>query len=341
MQENSVKNRQKFIGESVVSDAPKVSVIIPAYNISEFASETLDSVFAQTFQDFEVVLINDGSPDTEKFEKVLEPYLEKIVYLKVENIGAGAARNVAIENARGEFLAFLDGDDVWKSEYLKSQLTFLEENRLDMVYCDALLFGDLASAEGKTYMQTSPSTGAVTFESVLDLHCNFITSGTIVRKNLVIEAGMFERERVRAHDFHLWLRMLKNGAKGAYQRKVLLKYRVHLASLSGNSIQRVEREIDVYDRVLKKIELSANEQQIVRNQIERLNAELEIERGKSFLLSKDYISAERSFSKANEYKKSVRLKAVIFLTRVAPQLLSKVYRFRRSDEIGFIPQNEV
>lgn len=339
MQEIPGEKLQKFIGAKVVVSAPRISVITPAYNISEFVVETLESVFAQTFQDFEIVLINDGSPDTEKFEKVLEPFLDRIVYLKVENIGAGAARNIAIENARGEFLAFLDGDDIWFPEFLASQIEFLEKKSLDMVYCDAEFFGDLAS-EGKTYMETTASNGEVTFESVLDLQCNVITSGTVARKKKVVEAGMFEWEKVRAHDFHLWLRMLKNGAKISYQRKVLLKYRVHLESLSGNSLQRVQREIDVYDRVLRKIELTESEKKIVQNQLERLKSELELERGKAFLLNKDYVSAEKSFSKANEYKKSFRLKLVVLLTRIAPQLLIKVYRFRRSDEIGFIPQNE-
>ena len=339
MQEDLIKNLQKFVGAKVVSNAPKVSVITPAYNISEFVAETLESVFAQTFQDFEIVLINDGSPDTEKFEKILEPFLDRIVYLKVENIGAGAARNLAIENARGEYLAFLDGDDVWFPEYLAQQISFLEENSLDMVYCDAEFFGDLASA-GKTYMQTTPSNGEVSFESVLDLRCNVITSGTLARKTTVVEAGMFEWEKARAHDFHLWRRMLQKDARADYQRKVLLKYRVHLDSLSGNSIQRVEREIDVFDRVLKKIKLSPNDKKIVQNQLERLNSELEIERGKAFLLNKDYVSAEKAFSKANEYKKSFRLKIIIALIKIAPQLLIKIYRFRRAGEIGFVPQNQ-
>lgn len=339
MQEHKVKILQKSIGAKVCKNAPKFSVITPAYNISEFVAETLESVFAQTFQDFELILINDGSPDTEKFEKTIEPFLEQIVYLKVENIGAGAARNVAIEHSRGEFIAFLDGDDVWFPEYLSEQMEFIEKKSLDLCYCDALLFGDLAAGE-KTYMETSPSDGEVSFESVLDLKCNFITSGTVARKKKVVEAGMFEWEKVRAHDFHLWLRMLKNGAKASYQRKVLLKYRVHLASLSGNSIQRVEREINVFERVEKKIELSESEKNIVQSQVERLKSELEIERGKAFLLQKDYISARKAFSKANEYRKSLRLTAIIRLIQFAPQILTKIYRFRRSDEIGFIPQNE-
>src|ERR1035437_5634749 len=78
-------------GESPVSETPTVSVIIPAYNTAAYIAETLDSVFSQTFTDFEVIVINDGSPDTDKLEKVIEPYLERIIYLKQENRGPSAA----------------------------------------------------------------------------------------------------------------------------------------------------------------------------------------------------------------------------------------------------------
>src|SRR5712671_2294711 len=88
--------------------APAVSVIIPAYNSAAYIAETLESVFAQTLADFEVIVINDGSPDTDQLEKVLEHYRERIVYLKQENRGPSAARNIGIRSSRGEFLAFLD-----------------------------------------------------------------------------------------------------------------------------------------------------------------------------------------------------------------------------------------
>src|SRR5512132_4544704 len=91
----------------------KVSIIIPAYNVASFIGETLDSVWAQSFTDYEVIVINDGSPDTEEMERVLAPYLDRIVYLKQENQGAGAARNAGLRAARGNYIAFLDGDDVW------------------------------------------------------------------------------------------------------------------------------------------------------------------------------------------------------------------------------------
>ncbi len=284
MNQTSEKNIR--IGKNIIA-APKVSVIIPAYNIAKYIAETLDSAFIQTFTNFEIIVINDGSPDTEEFENVLKPYLDKIVYLKQANIGAGAARNFGIETARGELIAFLDGDDIWFPEFLESQVKFLETNNYDLVYSDALLFGGSAY-DGRNFMQDAPSEDEANFESLLDVRCNVITSGTLVRKKAVIEAGMFESEKVRAHDFVLWLRIAKNGGRIGYQRKVLLKYRVRLDSLSGNSIQRIQREIDVYHRVMKLIKLTEAEKLIVQNQLTRLAAEMEIERGKSLFVAKRF-----------------------------------------------------
>lgn len=335
MLSNSAKNIQR--GKDV-RPSPKVSIIIPAYNIAKYFTETLNSVFIQTFSDYEIIIINDGSPDTNEFETLIAPYREKIIYLKQENIGAGAARNFGIENSRGELLAFLDGDDIWLPEFLESQVKFLEENNCDLIYSDALLFGGSAF-DGRNYMQDAPSDGEANFESILDLRCNVITSGTIARKAKVVEVGMFEWEKVRAHDFILWLKIAKAGGKIGYQKKVLLKYRVRIDSLSGNSVQRVQREIDVYDRVLKQIELNQTQKEIVEKQLTRLKAEMEIEKGKFFLLQKDFAAAQESFARGNAYRRSFRLRLIMFLLRVAPNLLLKFYKFQRKDEIAFIPSN--
>jgi glycosyltransferase involved in cell wall biosynthesis len=324
----------KLVGKRVKADAPKVSVIIPVYNVAEYIAETLDSALAQTFKDYEIIVINDGSPDTAEFEKVLEKYKDDIIYLKQENAGVGPARNVAIGHSRGELFAFLDGDDIWYQEFLESQVGFLEENKYDLVYADALLFGG-SVLDGRTFMQNAPSTGEVTFESLLDMRCNVVLSGSLARREAVLDAGMFEWKPVRAQDFNLWLRMAHKGARIGYQKKVLLKYRMRAGSLSGNEVQRVEREINAYQRICEMITFSASEQKIVDNQLKRLEAELELERGKTYLLQEDFVSARKAFEKANGYRQSNRLRLIISLIRIAPRLLLKIYRARRKEL--FIP----
>lgn len=324
----------KLTGTRVQAGAPQVSVIIPAYNIAEYIEEALDSVFAQTFTDYEIIVINDGSPDTVEFEKKLEKYLDRIIYLKHENVGVGPARNVAIEHSRGRLLAFLDGDDVWLPEFLASQVEFLETNGYDLVYADADLFGGSA-LDGRTFMQNAPSAGEANFESLLDMRCNIVLSGSVARREAVIDAGMFEPTDVRAQDFNLWLRMAHTGARVGYQTKVLLKYRIRPGSLSGDQVQRVEREINAYERIQAMIEFSESERKIVERQLKRLEAELEIERGKRFLLEEDFVAARRAFEKANDYRQSRKLDLIIRLIRISPRLLLKIYRSQRKD--FFVP----
>lgn len=332
-EENFFKKR---VGRNVFATSPKISVVIPAFNSSEYICDALDSVIAQKYREHEIIVVNDGSPDTELFERTIRTRLEDVVYIKQRNAGAGPARNLAIEHARGEFIAFLDSDDVWLPDFLASQYVFLNRNNYDMVYADAHLFG-MISAYRRTYMETAASNGEVNFESLLDLHCNVITSGTLVRKQSIIDAGMFETERVRAHDFHLWLRMSKNGAKIGYQKKPLLKYRVRLDSLSGDSITRAERDLDAYKRVSRSIPLSETEKEIVDRRITDLEADLAVEQGKLFLLNGEYREAAVAFRVANRHRKSLKLAVIAFLSRFAPHTLVKYYRANRASDIAFVP----
>ena len=332
--ETEKKYFNKRVGRNVFGRPPKVSVVIPAYNSAAYIAEALDSVFKQKFREYEVIVVNDGSPDTDQFEREIKMRLEDIIYIKQRNTGAGVARNTAIEHARGEIIAFLDSDDVWMPDFLASQLVFMERNAYDMVYCDAQLFG-MKSAYRKTFMETAPSEGEANFESILDLKCNVITSGTMARKSRLIKAGMFETERVRAHDFILWLRMAKTGAKIGYQRKQLLKYRVHLEGLSGDMISRAERELEAFHRVPELIDLSERELAIVDRRVAGLEANLSVEKGKALLLKGDYQNAADEFSSANRYRKSIKLAAIATMTRIAPKMLLKFYKANRSAEIDF------
>lgn len=333
------QNIVKRIGRNVTDAAPKISVVIPAYNAAAFIGETLYSVMEQTFRDFEIIVVNDGSPDTESLEKAIENYLEDVIYLKQPNAGAGVARNTAIEHARGQFIAFLDGDDIWFPDFLASQYKFLEDGGFDMVYCDAELFG-MSVANRKTFMASAPSAGESDFDSILDLRCNVITSGTLARKQAIERAGTFENERVQAEDFHLWLRMAKSGAKIGYQRKQLLKYRVRLDSLSGDSVSRIKRGIDVFERVGRTIEMTAEQRQIVNRRIRGFEADLAVEQGKAYLLGGHYWEAQNSFQQANRYRRSPKLTAISLLTRIAPKTLVKFYKTNRTAEIAFVPNAE-
>ncbi|HQZ96569.1 MAG TPA: glycosyltransferase family 2 protein [Pyrinomonadaceae bacterium] len=317
------------------SEIPKVSVVIPVYNAAGSIVETLESVFAQTDPRFEILIINDGSPDTEQLEQVIKPYLERITYIKQQNAGAAAARNAGIKKSRGEIIAFLDGDDVWSPEYLASQVEFLETGGFAMVYCDADLFGT-PSVAGKTFMEGSPSSGEVTVESLFDLRCNVITSGTIVKKSVVEAAGLFENERVLSEDFHLWVRIAHLGEPIGYQRKRLLKYRVSVDGLSGHAVNRVERAIDVFKRLDRDLDLSSEQRSILKRRIAGFESDLEMEKGKAFLIGGNFDLARRSFREANRHRRSLKLTAISVMLRLVPRLVLKIYKVNNADEIAFV-----
>ena len=102
--------------------APAISVITPAYNAAKYIGEALDSVLNQTYASHEVIVINDGSPDTNELERQIRKYPATIHYIKQENRGAAAARNAGLRCARGEYVAFLDADDRWLPNFLAEQL---------------------------------------------------------------------------------------------------------------------------------------------------------------------------------------------------------------------------
>lgn len=310
-------------GDGEATTPPLVSVIIPAYQIAPFVAETLDSVFAQSVTDFEVIVVNDGSPDTEELERALAPYQERICYIRQENAGAGAARNRGVREARGEFIAFLDGDDLWLADYLKMQLKFAREGGYDLVYADALLFGESPVA-GKTYMQTAPSEGAVTFVSLLRNDCNVITSGVVARRGALIDAGLFDESLRNAQDFEMWARMAKRGARLAYQRKVLLRYRCREGSLSGDEMNRLKREQRVYRHIEENYDLTAAEQAELKRVMELQEAAVALADGKIRLLGERFDEARVSFEQAHRVMGGWKLGAAVLMLRVAPRLLRRL-----------------
>jgi glycosyltransferase involved in cell wall biosynthesis len=319
---------ETLIGEvKTLGKEPAVSVVMPAYNVAPYIRETLDSVFAQTFTDFEVVIVNDGSPDTIELERALEPYMNRIRYIKQENRGAGAARNEAVRAARGEFVAFLDADDLWLPGYLEEQLAFLRERQCDLVCADALHFGDSPLA-GRTYMEAfmekAPPTGEVTFLGLVSAEQSLITSGVLARREPILQVGLFDETLRNSQDFDLWLRLLRHGARLAYQRRLLVHYRFHENSLSGDEINRNTRQLRVYDKIENSFDLAPDERTEVARALRGRRAILEFELGKLYLEQGDVERAREAFTKANNLQPSWKTRLAVLLARRAPRLLKRL-----------------
>ncbi|MBX6386338.1 MAG: glycosyltransferase family 2 protein [Microbispora sp.] len=306
---------------------PKVSVIIPVHNTSGYIGQTLDSIFAQTYPDFEVILINDGSTDTPELIAALEPYQGRIVYLEQENRGPAAARNAGIRVARGEYVAFLDSDDLWEPDYLAEQMSILEKDpRIDVLYPNARIFGDGAEA-GRTAMELSPSEGPVTLERVLDERCN-IPIYVTARRHAVVRAGLFDEAFLRAEDYELWVRMLKTGARFEYHAQPLVRYRVRPDSLSSNTGRQFRAGLQVLDKVERTMALTPPERDALREARRRFTARLHLTEAKEALFRGDTTQAIERLRDSNRYFRRHKLSLVILLLRLAPGLTRRAYELR-------------
>lgn len=321
----------------VMNTPPKISIVIPAYNVAMYIGETLESVFAQTCEDYEVILINDGSPDTEDFERAIQTYRARIIYLNQENRGASAARNTGLRAARGELIAFLDADDLWSPNYLEEQLKFIREDGCDLACADARIFG-AAEDPGRSYMDSlmaaAPPQGRVTFLELVAAERSLITSGVVVRRELVLAVGLFDEALRNAQDFDLWLRLARHGARLAYHRKVLLSYRSRPDSLSGDTINSHQRELRVFDKIEQSYDLTPAERREVTAVIRSRRALLEYELGKLYLVPGDFARARESFVKANNLQRSWKPRLALWLTRIAPGLFRTLYVRRAQSNSG-------
>lgn len=308
--------------------APLVSVVIPAYRAAHSIAATLDSVLAQTFQYYEVIVVNDGSPDSAALEHVLEAYRDRIIYFRQENQGPAGARNTGILAARGEYIALLDSDDLWEPEHLGAQLAVLQgDPSVDMVYADARIFGDVPS-KGRTVMELCPSAGDVTFESLVMRQCTVHICVSLVRRQTLLETGLFDPAFRGTEDIDMWLRIVKRGGRIAYQRRVLGSYRRQAGSLSSDPLPMIEGFLAVLAKAAHDPHATAAELNAIERQCAIQRANLALEQGRKSFLAGDTDAAISGLTQANAHFKSVRLATILLLLRVAPRCMQALYQWR-------------
>jgi glycosyltransferase involved in cell wall biosynthesis len=307
-----------------VGPLPLVSVVIPAYNAAALIPATLDSVFAQTFRNFEVVLINDGSPDTPALEHALEPYRSRINYISQRNAGPSNARNRGIREARGKYVAFLDSDDLWLPHHLAVMVETLQQDpALGLVYADALhLAGDRPIG---TAFDSVPQSGPVSFETLLVEQCTVNTSSTVASRQALLDAGLFDEQMNRCEDYDLWLRMAQRGTRMAFVRDVQICHR------RGNGLaadrERMKRgRAHVYDKMAAVSGIAPSERAKVKQRRVDLEAEIQMEIARSSLLAGNFAAARSATDQAKVLVPSTKLHLTAFGLRVWPSLLRVIYR---------------
>ena len=215
---------------------PFLSVVIPSYNSAEWLPQTIDSILAQTFSDFEVVIVDDGSKDDTR--EVVGRYVAqtagKVRYLPQDNAGPSAARNNGVRAARGEWIAFLDADDWWDPGKLAAQLEVLRQHPdVSAIFTDVRMSRNgVETRNGVTAGMTSTGDPAQILELIVREVC-FPTTA-LVRKSALDEIGGFLTKYKGPEDIDLWLRLFV-GRKFYFLMEALAVHRVVDSSLSHSA----------------------------------------------------------------------------------------------------------
>jgi len=234
------------VDPSQIDFKPTVSVVIATYNYAQYLPEAIESVLAQTFQDFEIIIVDDGS--TDDTQQVVESFLtdKRIAYHRIDHLGQPKAKNFGIRQSSGEFVAFLDADDLWLSTKLEKQISlFRNDPELGVIYCRRTLI----DPNGHDLPTTQPSLprGHVLKQMFQN---NFVCfSSCMIQRNVFDNSGLFNETIPLAIDYDLWLRVARQ-YRFNYVDEPLVKYRTGHANLSCRGIERLHIVLDIMDRSL-------------------------------------------------------------------------------------------
>jgi GT2 family glycosyltransferase len=311
-------------GESEIKPTPQVSVVIPAYNAAAYIAGTLDSVFAQTYTHFEVVLVNDGSPDTDALERELKPYLSRIRYLKQANRGPSAARNLAIQEAQGHYIALLDADDFWLPQHLAHQIRRLSRNQeLGLVYANAFhLRGDTLVG---TAFDRVPQSSVVNIESLLSEQCTVNTSSVVVLRSALIQAGLFDETMYYCEDFDLWLRLAGMGVGMEYDQEVQVGHRLG-SGLAANSELMKRGRAHAYEKFAASSAVRDSQRSTIASKLKDLDLEIHVELARQRLLAGSYREALSEVRLARSIAAQRKLRWAELGLRCFPSGLRWAYR---------------
>jgi glycosyltransferase involved in cell wall biosynthesis len=224
---------------------PKVSIVIPAYNAMVYLPETLASVFQQTFEDYEVIIVNDGSTDNIEswFAQLNNP---KVKLITQQNQGLSGARNTGILNAAGEYVALLDADDLWAPTKLEKQVKLLNEStEVGLVYTWMALIDEKGKPTGRVF--SAENEGKI-WKKLIEFNVVGCGSVPLIRRSCFDKVGLFDRNlRSFVEDWDLWLRMAPH-----FDFKVVKEPLVYYRQLPSSASRNWEAMAVSYQIVLEK-----------------------------------------------------------------------------------------
>jgi glycosyltransferase involved in cell wall biosynthesis len=259
---------------------PKVSVIIPTYNYDRFLGEAIHSVLAQTFQDFELVVVDDGSTDNTK--QVVSNFAdERIKYIYQQNQGVSAARNTGISACCGDYVALLDADDVWVPQKLELQVKILDSRPDIAAVCSDVYVVDAHTGvtinrfwnDGRRLGTFNPHMAPKKLlRRLLARGCFIHPSSTIFRRVVFDEVGLFD-ESLQTHEvWELSVRILLHFDIALIDTP-LVKYRQHAANLSAKWHEMEEDGVKVLYKAINTLPLTPDDVRVIKRRLARNNCE--------------------------------------------------------------------
>jgi glycosyltransferase involved in cell wall biosynthesis len=219
---------------------PLVTVIITCYNIRDYLEDAICSVLNQTYDNLEIIVVDDGS--TDGTDELMRSYRMALVYLEKVNGGPSSARNYGVARARGEFVAFLDGDDIWERFKLEQQVAVLSTHtELGMVFSDFSTFDEAGTVVTEKNKSMFCHLEPLAYEYLVDRN-NFIYPSTVlIRKKVLDQVGGFDESLRGPEDWDLWLRIVRYAAIAGIHAP-LARIRQHATNISGIVLPMLENE---------------------------------------------------------------------------------------------------
>ena len=224
-----------------------VSIITPMYNAEKYVGQTINSVLSQTYENWEMLIVNDGSKDSSA--EIVADYSKKDSRVKLinqPNAGSAAARNNALRNAIGQFICFLDADDLWDNNFLEKQINFLKEKNAALVFSSYRRIDE--KGEKKLAPFIVPKT--VTYTDLLKT-CAISCLTALYDKTQIGEQYFKEELKSLRDDFVFWLQALKKVKMAYGNAEILASYRVFASSTTGNKKKVIKPQFMVYYKVEK------------------------------------------------------------------------------------------
>ncbi len=244
---------------------PKVSIIIPTYNRLPMLKEAIQSVLSQDFEDFELIVVDDGSTDGTPQE--IKPLGGRVKVIEhTVNKGVSAARNRGILHAKGKYIAFLDSDDLWVKGKLKTQVAFLDDNpHYPLCYTDEIW---IRKGKRVNPMKKHAKYSGWIFEKCLPL-CIISPSSAMMRKNLFSKVGLFDEALPVCEDYDLWLRISARSPIFFIHKKLIIKRGGHSDQLSNRSWGNDRYRVIALEKLLSEPCVGQEERESVLKEMEK------------------------------------------------------------------------